>query len=260
MIPHLAVAALGLLLVALVLLVWSSSGEDETCKRELQGQPEPPVGVRAGLRQRRGVAGQRQRYRGRRDEHENHGDEPEDHQADLQRQHDGGQEVEQQQPSAPISRKEAYEARMNARNAEREARERAHEEEVIRAARERQAREQEEAERWMKMFSVDEAGEAARNEEDEQEISRGIVEFIVNKKMAPFEDIGAEFGLKTSEVVDRVRDLERDGRITGIIDDRGKFIHVSEDEMREVARLIRSKGRIEVAHLAEECNALTMPT
>ena len=44
--------------------------------------------------------------------------------------------------------------------------------------------------------------------------------------------------------------------MSGITDDRGKFIHISEQEFEAVARYIKSKGRVNKADLLLECNKL----
>lgn len=61
---------------------------------------------------------------------------------------------------------QAYEAKRTARDAEREAREAAQEEEIRRAAEERAKREEEEAAKWMHLFTVEEAGEGALSAEE----------------------------------------------------------------------------------------------
>jgi flagellar biosynthesis GTPase FlhF len=54
-----------------------------------------------------------------------------------------------------------------------------------------------------------------------------FVDFIKAKKVVPYEDLAATFNLKTQEAINRVQALERMGRITGVEDDRGKFIFIS---------------------------------
>lgn len=44
--------------------------------------------------------------------------------------------------------------------------------------------------------------------------------------------------------------LEQEGRITGVMDDRGKFIYISREEMAAVADFIKSKGRVAISELA----------
>lgn len=42
----------------------------------------------------------------------------------------------------------------------------------------------------------------------------------------------------------------------GVMDDRGKFIYISEEELKNVAKFIRQRGRISIADLAESSNTL----
>ena len=189
--------------------------------------------LRAGLRRRRGG----QRRRGQPDA-------------------DGEEEEEEIEEQKAVSRKDAYEARRAARDAEREAIELAQEQEILRAAEEREAKEQEEAEKWMHMFTVDDAGEEAQNKEQGEQLLCKMVEYITKRKMVPLEDIAAEFGIRTSEVIEKVKELESTKRITGIMDDRGKYIYISDEEMRNVADFIRKRGRIGISDLARETATL----
>lgn len=54
----------------------------------------------------------------------------------------------------------------------------------------------------------------------------------------------------------RLRGLEAMGYVTGVIDDRGKFIYVSRAELEAVGRYIRKKGRVRISALAQESNRL----
>jgi hypothetical protein len=40
------------------------------------------------------------------------------------------------------------------------------------------------------------------------------------------------------------------GLITGVMDDRGKFIYISEDELLKVKKFIDQRGRISLSELA----------
>ena len=70
------------------------------------------------------------------------------------------------------------------------------------------------------------------------------------------EDLASEFGLHTQEAIDRVIRLKEMNRLTGLIDDRGKFIYITEEEMNRVAQHIQKKGRISIHELAAESNRL----
>mmetsp|Transcript_14960 Transcript_14960/g.48121 ORF Transcript_14960/g.48121 Transcript_14960/m.48121 type:complete len:81 (-) Transcript_14960:379-621(-) len=46
------------------------------------------------------------------------------------------------------------------------------------------------------------------------------------------------------------------GYVTGVVDDRGKFIFISRDELQAVSSYIRRKGRVRISTLAQESNRL----
>lgn len=189
--------------------------------------------MRAGLRRRR--AGGRRRGQ---DEEE-----------------DPGQQEEQTEEQK-FSRRDAYEARRAARDAEREAQEAAQEAEILKAAQERELREQEEADKWMHMFSVEGVGEDAMNKEDGEKVLTKVELYLKAKKMVPLEDVAAEVGVRTSDVVEMIHRLEKEQRVTGIMDDRGKYIYISDIEMKSVANFIKKEGRITIADLAKQSSSL----
>ena len=44
----------------------------------------------------------------------------------------------------------------------------------------------------------------------------------MSRKIVVLEDMAIEFGMKTQEVIHRIEALEAAGRLTGVMDDRGK--------------------------------------
>lgn len=143
----------------------------------------------------------------------------------------------------------------------RKAEEKEKEEEKQREEREKKAKEEQERkdyEEYLKMkeaFSVEEEG----YEEEvgqEQNVLQEFVNYIKTNKVVIIEDLAAHFKLKTQAAIDRIKDLQKDDVLTGVIDDRGKFIYVSPDEMEAVAKFIRQRGRVSIAELAENSNNL----
>jgi len=57
-------------------------------------------------------------------------------------------------------------------------------------------------------------------------------------------------------VIDRLKELETQERISGVIDERGKFIFISPEELDAVARYIKRKGRVSIEEIAKESNKL----
>jgi hypothetical protein len=61
----------------------------------------------------------------------------------------------------------------------------------------------------------------------------------------------------TDEIVDvlsGVGGVGLAGRISGVMDDRGKFIYISPEEMKAVADYIKRLGRVSISHLASKSN------
>ncbi|GBP06901.1 DDRGK domain-containing protein 1 [Eumeta japonica] len=83
-----------------------------------------------------------------------------------------------------------------------------------------------------------------------------FIKYIKENKVVVLEDLAIEFKLKTQQAIDRIQDLQVNGTITGVIDDRGKFIYISEEELTSVAKFIRQRGRVSIAELAESSNNL----
>lgn len=131
-------------------------------------------------------------------------------------------------------------------------------EEAERLARE--LKEKQEYEEYIKLkaaFSVEEEGfdeiEAASENDNALQV---FIEYIQMKKVVILEELAKEFKLKTQAVIDRIHELKASGQLTGVIDDRGKFIFISEEELRAVAKFVRQRGRISISELVESSNDL----
>lgn len=137
-----------------------------------------------------------------------------------------------------------------------EAEEKQREEEERKAKEEKERKEYEEYLKMKEAFSVEEEGYEEGEQGDEQNLLQEFVTYIKNNKVVVIEDLAAHFKLKTQSCIDRIKDLQQDNILTGVIDDRGKFIYVSQDEMQAVAKFIRQRGRVSIAELAENSNQL----
>ena len=91
--------------------------------------------------------------------------------------------------------------------------------------------------------------------DDEQSIG-DFVDYIKKRKVVLLEDVAAQFNLGTKDVVMRIEQVEKLGRLTGITDDRGKYIYISEAEFDAVAKYVQAKGRVSRSDLLQECNKL----
>ncbi|GLD91869.1 hypothetical protein PINS_up000402 [Pythium insidiosum] len=164
---------------------------------------------------------------------------------------------EEQRREEQRKREQAKEEAMMKKR-EDEARMEEEREEAERKRQEEKARkEQEEFDQWKSMFSVEEQGAKADEESEEsQMLLQQFVDHIKTRKVVVLEDLGAAFNLPTQDAIQRVEALQQANRITGIIDDRGKFIYITEEEMDSVAKFISRKGRLGLSELSKECNKL----
>lgn len=60
----------------------------------------------------------------------------------------------------------------------------------------------------------------------------------------------------TQDVISRIQAMEAAGRLTGVLDDRGKFLSIEPAELDAVARWINRRGRVTIADLVTESNKL----
>ncbi|XP_058143439.1 DDRGK domain-containing protein 1 isoform X1 [Dasypus novemcinctus] len=131
-------------------------------------------------------------------------------------------------------------------------------EEEERKAREEQARrEHEEYLRLKEAFVVEEegAGESATEQQSHSFLTE-FISYIKQSKVVLLEDLASQVGLRTQDAVSRIQDLLADGSLTGVIDDRGKFIYITPEELAAVASFIRQRGRVSIAELAQASTSL----
>lgn len=140
---------------------------------------------------------------------------------------------------------------------EREAEAERKQAEAERLAREEQERK--EHEEYLKMkaaFSVEEEGYEEEGDDEKENLLADFIKYIKDNKVVVLEDLATEFKLKTQQAIERIQELQANDTITGVIDDRGKFIYISEEELQSVAKFIRQRGRVSITELAECSNNL----
>ncbi|XP_049725242.1 DDRGK domain-containing protein 1 [Loxodonta africana] len=131
-------------------------------------------------------------------------------------------------------------------------------EEEERKAREEQAqREHEEYLKLKEAFVVEEEGVGeSMTEEQSHSFLTEFVNYIKQSKVVLLEDLASQVGLRTQDTINRIQDLLAEGTLTGVIDDRGKFIYITPEELAAVANFIRQRGRVSITELAQASNSL----
>merc|ERR1719379_2810067 len=167
-------------------------------------------------------------------------------------EHDAAVRAEREEQAEKQTKKqEKYSAKL----AEREAARLAAEEEERKAAEEKARKEHEEYLLWKDMFGVEAEGERAGEAEQENALER-FVDTIRMNKVVMLEDLSAQFKMKTAAVVSRIEDLEKQGQLSGIFDDRGKYVYITPDELESVQSFIKSQGRVSHAEVVQAANRL----
>ncbi|CAL8115344.1 unnamed protein product [Orchesella dallaii] len=130
------------------------------------------------------------------------------------------------------------------------------EEEEKRLREEKAQRELEEYMKMKEMFTVEGEGCEVAEEEEEGNLIEKFIEHIRAKKVILFEELATQFGLKVPDAIDRLTTLVNEGRLTGVMDDRGKFIYISEEELSKFAKFIKQRGRVSIADLVDNSASL----
>jgi hypothetical protein len=152
-------------------------------------------------------------------------------------------ELEQQRErELDLKREEEYQKRLEKLNQEK---------------LEKKKKAQEEYEQWRHLFEEEEKGEAADLDMSQNtELLSKFIQYIKDQKVIILEELAYTFKMKTEQCIDRIKQLEQDGLLTGLLDDRGKFIYITEEELDKVKEFIEMQGRVSISELSLESNRL----
>ncbi|KTG31453.1 hypothetical protein cypCar_00031179, partial [Cyprinus carpio] len=91
----------------------------------------------------------------------------------------------------------------------------------------------------------------------------------LKSKVVLLEDLVSRFAMRTQDAISRLQDLIADGSLTGadssstsrcvcagVIDDRGKFIFITPEELNAVAHFIKQRGRVSISELVQASSTL----
>lgn len=114
------------------------------------------------------------------------------------------------------------------------------------------------------MFSVEETGKHQLSEEEERRraeaFNRQLLGVLKGAKLSLLEDLSHKFKVSTKEMVERIRQLEGEGAVSGIFDERGKYLVIEAGEWEAIKRYISARGRVKKSDIMVECAKLiTIP-
>ena len=106
-----------------------------------------------------------------------------------------------------------------------------------------------------KSFQLEEEGfDGDANEEESSNKLQAFIEYVKTQKVVHMDELAGHFNMRTQDVVARLQELLQQQLLVGVIDDRGKFIYITNEELKEVAKFIRQRGRVSLTDLAENSN------
>lgn len=121
---------------------------------------------------------------------------------------------------------------------------------------EQEKREEDEYQKLRETFVIDEEGFDQVVGDESLNLLHDFIDYIRQAKVINVDELGSHFNLRTEEAIDRLKFLIANGTLTGVMDDRGKFIYITADELQAVAKFISQRGRVSRAELVEHSNKL----
>ncbi len=123
--------------------------------------------------------------------------------------------------------------------------------------KERAEKAQQELDLWKDYIEVSEVGASNNGPEmDEATKNQEFVNFVIENRVVTFESLASAFDLSIQDVVNKLKDLEKERRIQGIFTDRGKYIFLTKEDLENVANYIKRKGKVTIPELVDECSRM----
>jgi len=121
---------------------------------------------------------------------------------------------------------------------------------------ERARQDEEEYQRLRQEIVVEQAGTEQKSAAEVRELLARMADYILAYKVVTLEELSSEFHIRTQDAVRWLKELDSTGKITGVMDDRGKYVHITDDEMQQVADFMLQRGRVSRSELASMSNKL----
>lgn len=80
-------------------------------------------------------------------------------------------------------------------------------------------------------FSIAEEGFDHVEEEEAENLMAAFIDYVKKNKVVNVDDLASMFKLRVEETADRLKHFISTGQLTGVIDDRGKFIYITQEEL-----------------------------
>ena len=125
------------------------------------------------------------------------------------------------------------------------------EERLKKEQEEKERREQEEYEKWKEFLTLEETGTKMEEEKDDTNLLQRFVSYIRLRKTVAIEDLAMAFGLTNKACLSRLNSLLETKMLTGVVDERGKFLYIEQEEIDELLSAIKARGHFSRGDLIE---------
>jgi hypothetical protein len=71
-----------------------------------------------------------------------------------------------------------------------------------------------------------------------------VIAVLRKNKLSLLEDLSHKFKLSTKDLVSKIQELEKASSISGIFDERGKYLVIESDEWQSIKNYINVRGRV----------------
>jgi hypothetical protein len=125
--------------------------------------------------------------------------------------------------------------------------------EALRA--ERKQKEDEGYQQWVGHIAMESKGELGEEGRKEAALRAFLIMDAPRvAKVHVLEEIASNHNVSVDKVVSLMEALIKAKEMSGVFDDRGKFIYVTDEEYQSVARFLRQRGRVSMSELIRETN------
>ena len=138
-----------------------------------------------------------------------------------------------------------YQEKLRRREDERLERGRAERQEIQRRQREESA----EFDEWKRNISVVDSG---ASESGPVKSVHELVSYVKERKIVELSAVASAFGIQPDDAMARLTELEKQGKLYGVIDEKARYVFIEEDERRKIVDFFDSmNARIPLDKLSE---------
>ena len=110
---------------------------------------------------------------------------------------------------------------------------------------------QEEDKKWEDLFVVEEQGDCITENQNDENILSNFIEYIKSNKIVEIQELADEFSLTNKAVQDRIKNLTENNSLQGVLDERGRFLCITDDEVTSLLDFINNSGKLSREELVD---------